>query len=190
MYCKILGRGRWNYLPQWLTYKFCPISTTKIVSIRTLSANIRAPASITNSFDSSSLTTAAVKPAALDAFPEVYTALGLNSSTCLQKMFAKFDYITPISHTTPYKQTYIPHYTIQTHLYPPLHHTNTPICHTTPYKHTYMTHYTIQTNLYPTLHHRNTPIPPPHNTNLYPTIHYIHKPTSHTTPYKQTCTPH
>ena len=95
--------------------------------------------------------------------------------------------------------TYIPHYTIQTNLYPTLHHTNTPISPITPYKHTYLPHYTIQThlydtlhhtNLYPTLHHRNTPIPPPHNTNLYPTIHHIHKPTSHTTPYKQTCTPH
>ena len=37
----------------------------------TLSANINAPASMTNSEDSSSLTTAAVKPAALDAFPDV-----------------------------------------------------------------------------------------------------------------------
>lgn len=50
----------------------------------TLSANIRAPASMTNSEDSSSLTTAAVRPAALDALPEVYTALMLNSSICLQ----------------------------------------------------------------------------------------------------------
>jgi hypothetical protein len=36
-----------------------------------LSANMSAPASITNSYDSSSRTTAAVKPAALDALPEV-----------------------------------------------------------------------------------------------------------------------
>lgn len=50
----------------------------------TLSASIRAPASITNSWDSSSRTTAAVRPAALLAFPLVYTALGLNSSTCLR----------------------------------------------------------------------------------------------------------
>ena len=49
----------------------------------TLSANIKAPASMTNSEDSSSLTTAAVRPAALEAFPEVYTALTLNSSMCL-----------------------------------------------------------------------------------------------------------
>lgn len=49
----------------------------------TLSASIRAPASMTNSCDSSSRTTAAVRPAALLAFPLVYTALGLNSSTCL-----------------------------------------------------------------------------------------------------------
>lgn len=49
----------------------------------TLSASIRAPASMTNSWDSSSLTTAAVRPAALLALPLVYTALGLNSSTCL-----------------------------------------------------------------------------------------------------------
>lgn len=52
----------------------------------TLSANIRAPASMTNSEDSSSLTTAAVRPAALDALPEVYTALMLNSSICLQRI--------------------------------------------------------------------------------------------------------
>jgi len=39
---------------------------------------------MTNSWDSSSLTTAAVKPAAVLALPLVYTALGLNSSTCLQ----------------------------------------------------------------------------------------------------------
>lgn len=38
---------------------------------QTLSASIKAPASITNSNDSSSLTTAAVKPAADDALPEV-----------------------------------------------------------------------------------------------------------------------
>lgn len=37
----------------------------------TLSANIKAPASITKSPDSSSLATAAVKPAALEAFPLV-----------------------------------------------------------------------------------------------------------------------
>lgn len=37
----------------------------------TLSANIRAPASMTNSPDSSSLATAAVKPAALEALPLV-----------------------------------------------------------------------------------------------------------------------
>lgn len=49
----------------------------------TLSASIRAPASMTNSWDSSSRTTAAVRPAALLALPLVYTALGLNSSTCL-----------------------------------------------------------------------------------------------------------
>lgn len=49
----------------------------------TLSANMSAPASITNSCDSSSLTTAAVRPAAVDALPLVYTARGLNSSTCL-----------------------------------------------------------------------------------------------------------
>ena len=49
-----------------------------------LSANINAPASITKSDDSSSLTTAAVKPAADDAFPDVYTALGENSETCFK----------------------------------------------------------------------------------------------------------
>ena len=37
----------------------------------TLSANMSAPASITNSLDSSSLTTAAVKPAAELALPDV-----------------------------------------------------------------------------------------------------------------------
>ena len=42
------------------------------------------PASITNSPVSSSRTTAAVRPAALDAFPLVYTARGENSSTCLK----------------------------------------------------------------------------------------------------------
>lgn len=51
----------------------------------TLSASIRAPASMTNSCDSSSRTTAAVRPAALLALPLVYTALGLNSSTCLHR---------------------------------------------------------------------------------------------------------
>ena len=52
---------------------------------RTLSANIRAPASMTNSCDSSSFTTAAVKPAAELAFPDVYTARGEKLSTCLEK---------------------------------------------------------------------------------------------------------
>lgn len=56
----------------------------------TLSANIRAPASMTNSWDSSSLTTAAVRPAALLALPLVYTALGLNSSTCLKRQITVF----------------------------------------------------------------------------------------------------
>lgn len=51
----------------------------------TLSANMRAPASMTNSCDSSSLTTAAVRPAALLALPLVYTALGAKSSTCLRE---------------------------------------------------------------------------------------------------------
>lgn len=51
----------------------------------TLSASIRAPASMTNSCDSSSRTTAAVRPAAVLALPLVYTALGLNSSTCLHR---------------------------------------------------------------------------------------------------------
>lgn len=37
----------------------------------TLSANMSAPASMTNSCDSSSLTTAAVRPAALEALPLV-----------------------------------------------------------------------------------------------------------------------
>lgn len=41
---------------------------------------------MTNSEDSSSLTTAAVRPAALEALPEVYTALMLNSSICLQRI--------------------------------------------------------------------------------------------------------
>lgn len=58
----------------------------KIKKKLTLSANIRAPASITNSEDSSSLTTAAVRPAALEALPEVYTALMLNSSICLRRI--------------------------------------------------------------------------------------------------------
>lgn len=47
-----------------------------------LSANNKAPASIAKSPDSSSLTTAAVKPAALEALPEVYTDLGANSAIC------------------------------------------------------------------------------------------------------------
>ena len=51
----------------------------------TLSASIRAPASMTNSYVSSSRTTAAVRPAAVLALPLVYTARGLNSSTCLQR---------------------------------------------------------------------------------------------------------
>ncbi len=53
------------------------------IYILTLSANIKAPASITNSNDSSSLQTAAVKPAAVLDLPHVYIALGANSSTCL-----------------------------------------------------------------------------------------------------------
>ena len=40
---------------------------------------------MTNSCDSSSLTTAAVRPAAVLAFPLVYTARGLNSSTALRR---------------------------------------------------------------------------------------------------------
>lgn len=50
----------------------------------TLSASMRAPASMTNSNDSSSLTTAAVRPAAVLALPDVYTARGQNSSTVLK----------------------------------------------------------------------------------------------------------
>lgn len=46
-----------------------------------LSAKSTAPASITKSIDSSSLMTAAVKPAALDALPEVYIERGDNSAT-------------------------------------------------------------------------------------------------------------
>ncbi len=46
---------------------------------------MRAPASMTNSCDSSSRTTAAVRPAALLALPLVYTALGAKSSTCLRE---------------------------------------------------------------------------------------------------------
>lgn len=49
-----------------------------------LSANINAPASITKSKLSSSRTTAAVKPAADDALPDVYTALGEKSATCFR----------------------------------------------------------------------------------------------------------
>lgn len=53
---------------------------------------------MTNSLDSSSRTTAAVRPAAVLAFPLVYTALGLNSSTCLQThTFIK----VPFRPTTP-----------------------------------------------------------------------------------------
>lgn len=65
---------------------FYYISSSSVIGVVfTLSASMRAPASMTNSCDSSSLTTAAVRPAALDAFPLVYTALGLNSSTCLSQ---------------------------------------------------------------------------------------------------------
>ena len=49
-----------------------------------LSASIRAPASIVKSPVSSSLTTAAVNPAAEDALPDVYTARGKNEQTYLQ----------------------------------------------------------------------------------------------------------
>ena len=58
-------------------------ATSQVVSL-TLSANMSAPASITNSADSSSFTTAAVKPAAVLAFPEVYTQRGEKYSTCLK----------------------------------------------------------------------------------------------------------
>lgn len=49
----------------------------------TLSASIKAPASIENSPVSSSLITAAVKPAALEALPDVYTERGINPHTYL-----------------------------------------------------------------------------------------------------------
>jgi hypothetical protein len=49
----------------------------------TLSASIKAPASIENWPVSSSLTTAAVRPAAVEALPEVYTARGKKLHTYL-----------------------------------------------------------------------------------------------------------
>lgn len=58
------------------------LSNSSIAQIP-LSANIRAPASMVNSPDSSSLTTAAVRPAADEAFPEVYTARGKKPQTYL-----------------------------------------------------------------------------------------------------------
>src|SRR5437762_12656275 len=58
------------------------LSNSSIAQIP-LSASISAPASIVNSPVSSSLTTAAVRPAAEDAFPEVYTARGRNPQTYL-----------------------------------------------------------------------------------------------------------
>lgn len=48
-----------------------------------LTASIKAPASIVNSPVSGSLTTEAVKPAAEDAFPLVYTARGFNEQIYL-----------------------------------------------------------------------------------------------------------
>ena len=49
-----------------------------------LSESINAPASIVKSPVSGSLITDAVKPAALVAFPEVYTDLGINPLTNLR----------------------------------------------------------------------------------------------------------
>lgn len=69
----------------------CTCQDSPLSPTLTLSASIRAPASITNSWDSSSRTTAAVRPAAVLAFPLVYTALGLNSSTCLKHRFRHQD---------------------------------------------------------------------------------------------------
>ena len=86
------------------------------MSLLTLSANINAPASMTNSDVSSSLTTAAVRPAAELAFPLVYTALGLNSSTALSKQIKKeiqmdivglYDFSLMFLVTLIYKQYYI-----------------------------------------------------------------------------------
>ena len=51
--------------------QFKNLILNKTISLLTLSANISAPASITNSNDSSSLTTAAVKPAAVLDLPQV-----------------------------------------------------------------------------------------------------------------------
>uniref|UniRef100_A0A915I8R2 Uncharacterized protein n=1 Tax=Romanomermis culicivorax TaxID=13658 RepID=A0A915I8R2_ROMCU len=56
------------------TKSFCSALEFLVLSKKvafTLSASIKAPASMTNSKDSSSLTTAAVRPAALLAFPLV-----------------------------------------------------------------------------------------------------------------------
>lgn len=55
----------------------CTLSNSSIQQTP-LSASISAPASIQNSPVSTSLLTLAVNPAALEAFPDVYTALGRN----------------------------------------------------------------------------------------------------------------
>lgn len=59
-----------------------------------LSASNTAPASITKSVDSSSFMTAAVKPAALEALPDVYIARGLNSATCNLRTTISYKYST------------------------------------------------------------------------------------------------
>uniref|UniRef100_A0A6B0UX32 Putative secreted protein n=1 Tax=Ixodes ricinus TaxID=34613 RepID=A0A6B0UX32_IXORI len=72
-------------MASWMaTWSLSSILSNSSMQQTPLSASMRAPASMTNSCDSSSRTTAAVRPAALDALPLVYTARGANSDTCLR----------------------------------------------------------------------------------------------------------
>ena len=71
-------------IASWMaTWSEMSILSNSSIAQMPLSASIKAPASMVNSPVSSSLTTAAVRPAAEDAFPEVYTARGRNPQTYL-----------------------------------------------------------------------------------------------------------
>ena len=64
-------------MASWMaTWSAMSILSNSSMAQMPLSASMSAPASMVNSPVSSSFTTAAVRPAAEDAFPDVYTARG------------------------------------------------------------------------------------------------------------------
>ena len=93
-----------NKAKQYNTHVHNTIQDTPTCTL-TLSASISAPASMTNSWLSSSFTTAAVSPAAVLALPDVYTALGLNSSTCLVNLLVTEGLKLGINHTQLHRST-------------------------------------------------------------------------------------